>query len=470
MRVVFKAKSLLLLLTSVLIILFFLFKIYLPIEVTLILFLFHFLYIIRQYKFGRAKGMILVFYIAYYLPFIHIIPYLFFDYNSDPIALWGLAVNEYMVQKPIIEITAMIGILGGLGMSFGSSMVTIKSISNTNVIRTDTDKSMSIYLWVLWVFFGFIFSLVSTPSDTIFQSSYATTSVNILNINLSSGWLISYIVLTYAFLDALNDSDKHRRWIKLKLFIVVLAYIAIWLQFLRGDRESLPWIAALAFIYYNEKEKSSKISISPHRIILILFIMVLMGMVIGGIRSSSLNLSFIESAKLFVEVFFYNDNFSISNFLHGTWSAVLLTPLSISGDFFHGLHTYKYGKDYFDIFLSLPPGFVADFFGYVRPLDSGVGPAWEMRYGLGGTHATVLPFRNFGIIGVFAIPAVWSFFLSAKEQVLFRRFNINDKVFFVTMIMIAPHFLWYGEKNLINALIIFFSAKILYLVCTNKKA
>lgn len=468
MHIDFRANSFLLLLLSTAIIFLFLLEIYLPIEITLIIFLYHFLYIKRQFNSGRVKGIILVFYVAYYLPFIHIIPYLFFDYNSNPIILWGLAVNEYMVQKTVIEITAMIGVLGGLGMSFGSSVFKINNTFQTMTVKSSSYKSMGIFLYISWILFGLLFSLISAPSDTIFQSSYATTNINILNVNLSSGWLISYIVLSFVFIDALNDCNIYRRSLKLKLFIVVLVYIVIWLQFLRGDRESLPWIAALGFIYYNEKNKSSKISISPYRIILILIVIVLLGMVVGGIRSSSLNLSFVEAANLIIDNFFYNDNFLLSNILHGTWSAVLLTPLSISGDYFHGLHMYKYGRDYFDIFLSLPPGFIADLFGFVRPLDSSVGPAWEMRYGLGGTHATVLPFRNFGIIGVFAIPAIWSFFISVKEQVIFGRFNKNDKVFLVTMIMIAPHFLWYGEKNLINALIIFYFSKNLYSLSVNK--
>ena len=144
----------------------------------------------------------------------------------------------------------------------------------------------------------------------------------------------------------------------------------------------------------------------------------------------------------------------IANLIHGTWSAVLLTPLSVAGDHIYGLLDIKYGKTYIDLFLSTPPGFVADFFGYVRPIDAHAGPAWEMRYGLGGTHAAVVPFMNFRIIGVFLIPALWAYILTNYEKGALYRISVINLSLLGIVVTAAPHWLWYGEKNGFNALVI----------------
>ena len=72
------------------------------------------------------------------------------------------------------------------------------------------------------------------------------------------------------------------------------------------------------------------------------------------------------------------------------WDMVcsLLTPISIAGDYIYNNYIYdyrlKWGEDYLNLLLSLPPGFLANWLDYVRPLNPMSGPAWEMRYGGGG--------------------------------------------------------------------------------------
>lgn len=104
----------------------------------------------------------------------------------------------------------------------------------------------------------------------------------------------------------------------------------------------------------------------------------------------------------------------------------------------------------------MPPGFVADALGYTRPIDGLNGPAWEMRYGIGGTHASVVPFLNFRMVGVLFVTAVWAYALHASERRALTRLTVARLAFLGTMIMTSPHWLWYGEKYGLNAVLIWF--------------
>ena len=139
---------------------------------------------------------------------------------------------------------------------------------------------------------------------------------------------------------------------------------------------------------------------------------------------------------------------------NGTWSAVLLTPLSVAGDLLKGDMPMRWGRTYFDLLISLPPGFVADYFGYERPFNAKNNPALEMRYGLGGTHAVVVPMMNFGIFGVFFVLACSAALLEGAERMGRSRSNTCTMLLQGTLITATPHWLWYGEKVMLTALII----------------
>ena len=189
------------------------------------------------------------------------------------------------------------------------------------------------------------------------------------------------------------------------------------------------------------------------KILSLIFMLVFGSMIVGAVRSN-LSGSDISYALSIISGMFSTGKLGLSNLLHGTWSAVLLTPLSVAGDHVNGLLQMKWGEDYLNIFLSLPPGFIADVFDYQRPLTATSGPAWEMRYGLGGNHASVVPFMNFGMIGVFFIPAIWSFIFARYEHYAVQRLSVVNLSLLASITLAAPWWLWYGEKNGINAVIL----------------
>ncbi len=447
-------------------------SIYFPIWVSVFLMALVALYFMQQYRKKRAGVLIGILLLAYLLPFIHIPSYIWYDFGGlEPSrGFGGLQANPYMFDEAIIKLTAMIGVTGALGIAFGISL-------NRKILNRDfglasnggsrSIRGMSTPIWLLWTTIGLGFSVISAPQETIFAAQYGQSAAINQNWNFSSAWMISYIILTYSFVDALLDSNSARRLFKWNIILVSVAYIVIWLQLLRGDRESLPWILALGLVYFYwavafSRRKRNKINMSSwFKVMIIVLGIVLISSVIGSIRHDVTDANLSDLTALVISLWSYGV-ISFEALLSGTWSAVLLTPLSVAGDHINGTLPVKWGRDYVDIVLSLPPGFVADSLDYQRPLDGTRGAAWEMRYGIGGIHASVLPFMNFSMIGVFLIPAIWSYILVTYEKRCVKKLSVINLTFLASVVMAAPHWLWYGEKAGINAVIIWAAMAFFY--------
>jgi hypothetical protein len=420
-------------------------------------------FILKSFKKNKIKVLIVIIWFVYALPFIHIPPYIWYDFNSDPLFLWGLFANPYMKQENIIKLTAMLGAVGSIGIGMS---VALASRKYTDVDKNVTlsKKTLGFSIWILWIIIGLLLSWLNAPSDTIFTSNYGGSSAPIEGANFASSWMMSYVVLTFAFCDAIFESNIFLKKQKKFISIITLIYIVIFLQFLRGDRESLPWLLGLIMLYYywavNYTQKPG-FKFPWKKFIFFISLILLSSIFVAITRSSVAGLNFIDLFLLIIE---YNNMgvFDLSNFLNGTWSAVLMTPLSVAGNYINNSSTCKFGKDYFDLLLSIPPGFIADLFGFIRPIDGSNGPAWEMTYGLGGTHAIVLPFMNFRMIGVFLIPSIWTYFLINFENKLSKNTNVMNLAFLVTIVMASPHWLWYGEKAGLNAFILWLFLRFFY--------
>jgi hypothetical protein len=414
-----------------------------------------------KFKVQKTIGVLMMIMLGVYLlPFIHIPPYLWFDFNSDPKTLWGLAVNPYMVDETVIQLTAMLGATGAVGMGFAASFCRTKIFRDTGAQADGTSRyfsSLSFLIWFLWLLIGVWLSWISAPREIVFDAAYTMSASLVEGKNFSSAWMMSYVVLSYVFVDTLIDRNPKRRAWKWILCLVTIIYIVIWLQLLRGDRESVPWVFGLILVYSYWAApliKHGRDAALPWlKIAFSIFFLVFVSMVIGAMRSNVVGYDFDDVTELLSSMF-AEGALGISNMLSGTWSAVLLTPLSVAGDYLEGLLRFKWGETYVDIFLSLPPGFIADAFVYERPLDGTTGLAWEMRYGIGGTHASVAPLVNFGMLGVFVIPALWSSIFLRYEKNALKRLSVINLSFLATIVMAAPHWLWYGEKSGLNAVIL----------------
>lgn len=433
--------------------------IYIPIWFSVVIFVFVTLYLLQQYKNKRLGILMLLVWLVYALPFIHIPSYIFFDFDSDPFLLWGLAVNPYMVDKRVITLTAMIGAVGSLGIALGSSL-NKKRIQQDFGRNQDGGKrifrTMALPIWLVWVAIGVTLTVLSAPQETIFTAAYTLSKSAIDGANFSSAWMMSYVILTFASCDALLERHGAIKNLKMKIMLTAILVVVVFYQLLRGDRESVPWVFGLALLYYYWTAgitQKHNFAIPWLKVVSAAFGLVSISMILGAIRSGLTGASLSDAGSLIGELY-QSDEIGLANALHGTWSAVLLTPLSVAGDHIYGFLALKWGQDYLNLFLSIIPGFLADAIGYIRPLDASQGPAWEMRYGIGGTHATVVPFMNFRMLGVFLGPAIWSYIIANYEKLALRQLSAIKLSLLVTIAMAAPHWLWYGEKIGLNAIVL----------------
>src|SRR2546421_1174914 len=96
---------------------------YLPIIVSALVLVLVTSHLIRLFIQARVGWLTMLLFVAFALPFIHIFPYTWFDFDGEsPLILWGLFVNPYMVNERIIELMSMIGAVGAVGFAAGASV------------------------------------------------------------------------------------------------------------------------------------------------------------------------------------------------------------------------------------------------------------------------------------------------------------------------------------------------------------
>ena len=443
--------------------------IYFPIWLSVAVFFFVSQYLLQQYRQKRLGILMLLIWLVYALPFIHTLPYIWFDFNDDPLVLWGLAVNPYMIDELVITLTAMIGAVGGMGIAFGASLnkKRIRQVLSTNPDGSKRlFRTMAVPIWLIWVIIGVALTVLSAPQETIFAASYTESKSALDGANFSSAWMMSYVILSFAFCDTLLEGQTVIKYLKMKIILAAVILVVVFFQLLRGDRESVPWVFSLALVYYYWAAGITQrrgFTIPWLKIVGVAFGLVAISMVIGAIRSGLTGASLADAGALIGDLY-ESESIGLANALNGTWSAALLSPLSVAGDHIYGLLAVKWGQDYLNLFQSIIPGFLADAVGYIRPIDGGQGPAWEMRYGIGGTHATVVPFMNFRMFGVFLAPAIWSFIFANYEKLALQQVSAIKLSLLVTIAMASPHWLWYGEKSGLNAIILWLILSFFYRV------
>jgi len=456
-------------LIGVILVMMFHFDTYLPIWLSVCIFTGVSIFIISSLKSARVGILTPILWLVFAFPFIHIIPYMWFDFeNGVRPDFWKLFINPYTLKSPIIELAAMIGAVGGVGFAFGVSMhrrVILLPDRKYVISNINQRRSLMLPIFMLWTVAGFLLSWFSAPETTIFNTAYSNSSSSIGNANFSSAWMLSYSILTFVFCDALLDESIIRKRLKLIIVLSVLAYVMIVLQLLRGDRESVPFFLGLFLVYYfwdARFTKSRKSQLPWLKVLMVALFVFVASMIIGGIRESLTNVDSLTQLYDEIAISYKGDVIGFSTLFHGTWSAVFLTPMSIAGDHIYGLLDQKWGETYLDLALSIPPGFVADWFDYTRPINGFAGPAWEMRYGIGGTHASVVPFMNFRMTGVFLITALWAFVFCRVEKKAVENPRVSSISLICIVVMASPHWLWYGEKSIMNAIIMWLLLKFFY--------
>lgn len=332
------------------------FGIYVPVWLSVLILVSVSIFLVGRYLDKRTGMMMTVMWLVYALPFMHIVPYLWFDFEHEvPHLLWGLAVNPYMLDEQVIQLTAMIGAVGGIGFALGVSLNRrrLAWATMSTDVRARCEKSLSFPFWMMWIIVGVGLSWLAAPQETIVTAAYTESESLLEGANFSSAWMVSYGFLIFAFCDAVLDLNPTRKPLKIKWAVFAIAFVVVYLQLMRGDRESLPLVLALFLIYfYWSAPPSNKFGTGLFwlKISILGVLLLSVAMIFGVLRST---VSGLDAGQFLAALAGLRESGSIriSNMLYGTWSAVLLTPLSVAGDHINGFLRLGLGGGLHQIFV-----------------------------------------------------------------------------------------------------------------------
>ncbi len=415
--------------------------------------------------------------LVYSMPFMHGFEYLNFDFYIRHRWVWGLTPNLYNMNPEIVSRLLMVGAIGLV--SLVSGMLLAKQLRTTHFMKASEPKfiespkaTLNLKWMIAFLLLSVLFSWIFAPQDTILEAYYTRAGKSIASgINFNAAWLVSYVMIAAAYLDAMAESSPFKKRIKSMLVLGASLIIIIFLQYLRGKRDCAGLIAALLGLFLLDRTSGStplkglfqgKIRFAKLVVVACLSFSAVASMqMVGYLRSKSVGRDVVQAASEGAENL---------TFITGTWSAALETPLSVIGDFYFGIMNLHWGSTYRDYLLSLPPGIVAHFLGIQRPIESSQGPAFEMRYGLGGTHILVVPLMNFGIVGVIGFMMLFGFFLGRIESKVNSDERFSFRLFYASILIVIPFWFWYGDMYLIRSIMACFAVLLLYRFLTRDRS
>ena len=298
-------------------------------------------------------------------------------------------------------------------------------------------------LWcsVALTFLATFLSVHRAPPKSLFAVAYATVGNTAIadKLNFNAAFLVSYLLLVLLVIDVERDvKGTPRRRYKMATIAVACTYIIVWLQLMRGDRESIGLIAALLALSatrdpgrVNERLKRMLAAAKMRKLVIVAVLVVVSFTVLGYLRYSfgatadrKLDIGLALKATLLQE-----DN---------TWTGVLLTNLGQAHEHRHGFGRFLAGQTYLEYLQSLPPGMITRALGIVRPIESNKGPEWwYVPLSGGGVHAAVVPYENLGPFGLFVILAFFGWCLGRIEALDEARPPGWTRPFFATCVLMS---------------------------------
>ena len=392
------------------------------------------------------------------LPFLHLWTFIGFHYTDDsgPPLFWKVGLNSYIQDERIQDLTATAGLI--LAASFVGGLWAVRPVT---LIPPKVEASQA---WIRMTGFEFsslaivavLLAWVSAPQNLLLGPTDLDNAPLGHAAGLYGGWLGSVVLAAVLAADIVKSSETSRIRYKVVVLITLLVVNVGWFGLLRGTREQLAGLFAVLFIFLFWGRNSSKPKLLARiAAVSVVTVVLVAGSALGVIRTEIRGATDpIEVAKASL-VALEREQFFGQGLFHGTWSAVLLTPVSVVGDWDRGTRGFDGGRSVLDLVLSIPPGPIAKAIGYERPFSSDSNPAWEMRYGGGGTHALVLPFMSFGFIGVAAVGALYGMASSLIDRGVRGNSLSGFRLLSLGFLAgVAPWGLWYGDKYWVNAALV----------------
>lgn len=384
--------------------------------------------------------------VLYSLPFMAMLGYLV---NRDhhwwptPLAI------QYSSDPSVINHVAIVGLVGLVGLSLGMAYrPRLQRIRERIPLVGGPVLRPAAFTLLLILSLGS--SWLSAPKSDIRHTAYAAPGTQSIAsaFNLNSAYLISYVLLLVLYLDAQRERSSPRRHAKLAGIIFALVVIVLYFQLLRGDRESFGLLVAFGVLLLLRPRATpcgERTGRRDRRWALLLaapsIVVILSFAIVGAIRTDPAAGTRTPMSR------------ALSKQLRtppGT--SILLTNLAISAQHRYDRPGYLLGATYLDYALSIPPGVLTRALGVERRLESDRGPAWwTSGVSAGGSHLVNVPFRNFGLIGVFLVMAGIGRLLAVIDAR--NAASFWNRLLFGTTLTVLPLWFWYGDMLIVRALI-----------------
>ena len=384
----------------------------------------------------------------YALPFSVLLGFLF-----DPKFVWVFTPNGYQIglRPEINSIILMTGLAGLCGITAGFHFVAAFSRSSDETHAPSSTLTLGQPMYGLFVAGAVMLSKLSASPESLLQSTYSgkREAAKAATINFPAAYLVSYVVFVLLWLDIERERDRKAKLFKIAAFAFGVIYVIVVLQILRGDRESSGLVAALVALYLTApglnrlRPTRARMAKRVRRLALPLFTLVIVFVALGKARETVADVTSHLTLKQAIKF----------GWSYNTWTAVLWTNLGMAWQYDEGLIKYRLGGTYKGYLLSLPPGVISKIYGYQRPEEGWQGIAYDdpAHVSAGGLHAAVVPFKNFGAVGVMGVLFIYGALIGLAERAA-GSLKFFPRLLWGSVFCASFIWFWYGDMPIIRAL------------------
>jgi hypothetical protein len=396
--------------------------------------------------------------LIYALPFSTLLGYVFIP---DYIWTWtpeGIrAASDRLLMKQLVSI----GLIGLLGLVAGMRTAGLirPVLPHLHIPSFDERQQrarLGLPAFMLLLVLALGFSYLSAPSATILQTQYggAQLRTTALALNFPASYVVSYVLLVALFIDGEREARGRLRRTKFAALMAVIFYIVIFLQLLRGDRESSGLVVALLGMYLTsplrptQRESWRKLLRTRLRVVSVICLAAApLFVAIGSLRFT---LTDAAARTILASMGFSQSARSIWN--HSPWTMTLLSNLGVTSLYRGGRLVLRHGETYLDYLLSLPPGLITHAIGIERAVEANRNLAADIigtGVTSGGLHVVNVGFMNFGALGAFAVMMLYGFLVGRLEQGAARG-EFWLRLLWGSVFVVSFMWFWYGEMSMVR--------------------